>query len=484
MAGGNFPGIRALVDAMGQLEGIDFNLIFRLLREGVTLAQIRKWYWERPDFIFLAPVHTVIDIARFTFTWRGKVLIARAFPDTSTLTSGDVVLIRKLPASAEYFTIIYAQNELFVCMIIPGAPNTTRVAYCRPSGAATVWELALFSPTLGVADIDIDVATPSIGYSISGNNQFTLRVERSVAMKTEPWTVILNNSIFYAATGAPSDVNDRFSCSAVQSVEAAPGFICMIIDFNGSTSPSGRTRQFVFHSHDNGTTWGTPVELGDSTQTELSRLWTAIAISASNPDVIYANVFDTFGGFVTETWKSTDRAHSFVRVDNTGDDATFYVDYLSVKRTDPNVIWGWGTGTEGLWESIDGGITWARVDSLPASPFPDSRPVHAVTATGAKMLSLDRAPLPSKVRISLDTGRNWTSAGAALTTTPIEELFVVKDGVYATVHGGVAIPPINAKVSTWNDALVETDITTNLLVLVGHNRPIYAGMAATGVPFY
>lgn len=111
--GNNFPGVKALVDVLGDLEGFDFGLMLRLLREGVTPEQLRKFYWEDPRYLFLAPVIQVVDLKFFTFMWRGRILWGRAIPDTSSLSEGDEVLMRFLPGSKEYVTII--EQQALVC---------------------------------------------------------------------------------------------------------------------------------------------------------------------------------------------------------------------------------------------------------------------------------------------------------------------------------------------------------------------------------
>lgn len=467
---------------MGQLEAIDFNLIFRLLREGVTLAQIRKWYWEREDYLFMAPVHTVIDIARFTFTWRGRVLIARAFPDTSTLSSGDLVLIRRLPASSEYFTIIYTEIELFVATIIPGGLGIPKLAYCTPAGSATVWKAAVPPPDTKFQKFYLDVSQPSVGYSLSANSTTAanFRIYRSLDVKTTAWTTIMDSTIFYAATGISSDSNDAWSLSAIHSVKTAPGLIAVVVDFGDA---SVGNRPFIFHSHDFGTTWEAPVEVGATIgQTSISRQWTALAISEADPDIIYVQIFNTAPSpDRSETWKSIDRCHSFIRVDDAADDTTFYADYLSVKRTNANTVWGWGGGTEGLWESLDAGFSWVQKSTFPRSATADGRPVHQVPNT-AKMIATERTPI--RFNLSLDEGQTWSATTPTLAATVIEDAFVVRDGVYAIFQPGFAGLSIPTKVSTYDDALVQTDITTNLLTLWGYNYPQYAGMAVSGMPFY
>lgn len=302
----NFPGVRALVDVIGQMEAIDFNLMFRLLREGVTLEQLRKFYWERADYLFMAPVHTVIDIARFTFTWRGRVLIARAFPDTSSLSRGDVVLIRRLPASTEYFTIIYGIPPVLIAARIDLAGSTfpMRFAYTLnildPS-PEWVENSAGLPPNSTNTNIQLfgDGATEYMILAQNGDDEMWRNVD---PLEAGVWTKVLDLTLVNTLLSLAATNLRLFSPTARVSSDGTTT-VFVIVDL-----PSAG--DFLFHSHDEGNSWDAlPIPPDFSVMGESN--YYSLAVGIRDPDKVY--VYGSFNVGVNKEERvaySTDGGHS------------------------------------------------------------------------------------------------------------------------------------------------------------------------------
>src|SRR5678815_1256655 len=84
---------------------------------------------------------------------------------------------------------------------------------------------------------------------------------------------------------------------------------------------------------------------------------TALAVSPSNPSIVYAGVTSRTGGFgptnTTGIYKSTDGGSNWTRSGLVGTRLLS----LAVDPTDPNKVYA-GTNSSGLYKSTDGGATW------------------------------------------------------------------------------------------------------------------------------
>jgi photosystem II stability/assembly factor-like uncharacterized protein len=100
----------------------------------------------------------------------------------------------------------------------------------------------------------------------------------------------------------------------------------------------------------------------------------ALALDPNNPDVLYIAA----GKYLTELgtiFKSTDRGASWVKSDlkvpmGGDEDKRWAGNRLAVSPFDSNKLL-FGSRQNGLWRSIDGGMTWTQVKTLQATPDPN-----------------------------------------------------------------------------------------------------------------
>lgn len=299
-----FPNVQRLVDLIGQLQGFDLTSILQRLDPRARLA-FEQFYWEEPDFLFLAIVKEIVDATHFTFTWRGRVLWARAIPTTGDLEEGETALIRKLPGSREYFTITKAKI-LVVVGQQQGNEDEHRVIFTY-NPLTAVWHLAPYIlETDNGGMFTLDNVKSLMGYHLgeshTGSDLADLYRTRDV--RVGPWQVILDEAMIKTLTGTN---NDRYRIGRVTSSATLSGFIATTVSARGF----GTQTIWVFRSLDNGDNWSV------TTVIPLSNDWTVgdILIDPLNAANVYLSLHDA-NTDEPQFWASFDGAISFARIDD------------------------------------------------------------------------------------------------------------------------------------------------------------------------
>ncbi len=189
-----------------------------------------------------------------------------------------------------------------------------------------------------------------------------------------------------------------------------------------------------------------------------------LAISPSNPDVLYAGT-DSLGGWTNSgVYKSTDAGANWTLMSADIYD-TKGIQAIVVHPTNPNVVWcgvfnALAASAVGIWKSTNGGLNWT-----PSSTGVDNKQILSMVINpknpnvlyAGSSLVMPGSTGPSKLYRSNDGGANWTAVTTGLptgTTTgnPVRAMSIhptdtarvlavlfVNDttgGVYLTTNGG------------------------------------------------
>jgi len=151
---------------------------------------------------------------------------------------------------------------------------------------------------------------------------------------------------------------------------------------------------------------------------------TALAVSPSNPSIVYAGVTSRTGGFgptnTTGIYKSTDGGSNWTRSGLVGTRLLS----LAVDPTDPNKVYA-GTNSSGLYKSTDGGATWN-------GPFIDSTvDVFSLAVDPSQPSVLYSSPTNRGFLKSTDNGVTWNS---------------INTGIHFFIINEIAIDPTNTNI--------------------------------------
>ncbi len=264
------------------------------------------------------------------------------------------------------------------------------------------------------------------------------QLETSLASGLVDSEAALVGGSFWSALG-PSTVVDGSIVYAGRITSIAPH------PTNSSTLFVGTAQGGVWRTIDAGLTWQA------LTDSQPSLAIGAVAISRSNPSIVYAGTGEANGGcdsyFGAGILKSTDGGATWALVGASSFAGTS-ISRIIVHPTNPSIVWvgnspgsaGFvcttGIGSYGVWKSIDGGATWNRVltgdqffgaSDLAISPTDPNRLYAGLQLSG--------------VWTTGDGGTNWTKLAGGLPTTDVARVDVAVDPqnaskVYALIGAG------------------------------------------------
>jgi photosystem II stability/assembly factor-like uncharacterized protein len=137
---------------------------------------------------------------------------------------------------------------------------------------------------------------------------------------------------------------------------------------------SGGTES-VFKSTDGGQNWTAANGTGTHVLNVTNAGRIVLAMAPSSSTTLYAGIADVNTGNLLGFYKTTDGAANWTQLTSTPDYCTPQCGYdqvIAVQPTNPNVVFAGGAYTTTLVRSLDGGITWATLQSAQNSGF-----VHA-----------------------------------------------------------------------------------------------------------
>src|SRR5207245_5921955 len=91
-----------------------------------------------------------------------------------------------------------------------------------------------------------------------------------------------------------------------------------------------------------------------------------LVMAPSSPTTLYAGIANVNTGNLVGFYKTTDSGANWTHLTSTPDYCTPYCDYdhvIAVRPTNPNVVFAGGAYTTTLVRSLDGGVTWATLQS-------------------------------------------------------------------------------------------------------------------------
>jgi photosystem II stability/assembly factor-like uncharacterized protein len=235
-----------------------------------------------------------------------------------------------------------------------------------------------------------------------------------------------------------------------------------------------------------------------------------VAVSPSNPSIVYAGT-DSLGGWTTSgVYKSTDAGASWTIV-SSGIWDSKGVQAIIVHPTNPNIVYvgvfnALAVSAVGVWKTTDGGTTWSAASTgmdnkqVLALAFNPSNP--NVLYVGTSMMVPSTSTGPCKVFKSCDAGATWTAAVTGIpqlstdnnpirclsvstfdTSVVLAGLFLnataLTGGMYVTTNGG----------TSWTQKHSGLPLTTGTLpraclIKPGSSTELYAGIdqsAGTGI---
>ena len=220
-------------------------------------------------------------------------------------------------------------------------------------------------------------------------------------------------------------LTDDQPCSAIGAVAVAPSsrFTLYVGTGEGNNSGDSRSGVGILKSTDGGQSW---TVIPGPSNAFVRKGFSKIAISPTNPNVVYAAVTNAGSGVRGNTgiWKTTDGGTTWknTTVTNGLSPLNYYED-VAVDPTNPNQLYaaiGLGFSTQdGVYTSPDGGNTWTIVDASLPSGKSSGRSAVVVDNTGA-------------VYVSMSTSLRGSAAPGVLL------------GLYASAAGGVAWTNLNA----------------------------------------
>lgn len=205
----------------------------------------------------------------------------------------------------------------------------------------------------------------------------------------------------------------------------------------------------------------------------------ALAISTSNPSIVYAGITSSTGGFgqtsTSGIYKSTDGGSNWTRSGLIG--KSFFS--LAVDPTDPDKVYA-GTRSSGVYKSTDGGTSWS-------GPFIGNSDIFSLAVDPNQPSILYCSPIGQGLLKSIDSGVTWNLISSGSNLLSINSIAIDASnsniiylsggttpsrGVYKTTNAGVDWVVSNTGIPN------STNSVTALTLSPSNNSILYAAMGS------
>ena len=257
----------------------------------------------------------------------------------------------------------------------------------RSTDAGRSWTFAGLRDIGQVGGIAVDPRNPDVAFVAAQGNPFAPTPDRGVYRTRDggkSWRKVLF-------------VSDSTGASDVELQPGTPSTVYATMWRNERkpwTIISGAREGGVYKSTDGGDTWrklggGLPDGLVGNSD---------LAVSAARPDRLYVLIEAKPGGGL---YRSDDAGETFTAVDTTTKGLItrpFYYDEIDADPTNADVVY---VGTENFYKSVDGGRTWATLDT----PHGDNHDLWINPLNNAVMIQAN----DGGANVTLDGGKSWST---------------------------------------------------------------------------
>ena len=249
---------------------------FNQTPESIRQREYTRWLRAR----LIVQVKEVVDGSMFTALWHGEVIKCRAFPNTSSLSVGSMVVVTRLENATEYFSrhfvtrscAVYAEDTNY---------NPTALVTSSIASAAPVWSevrggLPIYADGPPVGELHMQIpANPNIAYVMTkndvGGGVYNWALYKHTNLFGDipgNWTNIYDWENFFVDIGYPdaidyiNDWNWDYIDAMFDVSPADPNHISIMVGWrtviDGVNEYHGIT---YIHSHTAGATWEPPIHI-------------------------------------------------------------------------------------------------------------------------------------------------------------------------------------------------------------------------------
>lgn len=307
----------------------------------------------------------------------------------------------------------------------------------------------------------------------------------------------LDNGVFKTTNGGLNwvQMNAGMTYYHVQCIAVSPSNPNII--YAGTDSLGGWTTSGIYKSADAGANWTlVSQDIYDSKGIQ------AIVVHPTNPDILYAGVFNAYAASAVGLWKSTNGGVNWF-VANTGMDNKQIL-AIAFNPLNPNVLYvgsslvmPGSTGPVKIYKTCDGGATWAIIVNGIPQTSTDNNPVRCIsvstldTSVVLAGLFMNASALSGGMYVTTNGGQLWVQKQNGMINTQYvlprsclikpgssTEFYVGLDhnstttskGVYRTTDGGATWVSFNggSMLNTYAIRALAFKTTGNPTLFAGH----------------